>query len=188
MWARGNQRSLFFTLRCYQRTEFNWFARFQSLLQCDLYVPHVSPYFMKSVIQHVQNFQESIQIFPDKPHSRASNYQRFRKLQYGISDAPSKSLQWLMGIEVVDDREGLQIVNRLLDRLFSDQSKCVLQMWMLCNSYAQRRAYLKPHEKSLPVTHNVYYRKLTHAAVKQCPHYGKTAKSCKTFTSARQHS
>ncbi len=28
-----------------------------------------------------------------------------------------------MGIEVVDDRERLQIVNRLLDRLFSDQSK-----------------------------------------------------------------
>ncbi len=30
-----------------------------------------------------------------------------------------------MGIEVVDDREMLQIANRLLDRLFSDQSKFV---------------------------------------------------------------
>ncbi len=53
---------------------------------------------MKTGSQHFQHFANS-----DKPVSRNTIYQKFKKLGGRVSDASSKSLYGRMGCEVIDE-------------------------------------------------------------------------------------
>ncbi len=64
---------------------------------------HSSPSFLKTVIQHFQCYPKSIPNFSVKPLSRVIINRRFKKLEIRIGDAPSKSLQMRMGLEVVEE-------------------------------------------------------------------------------------
>ncbi len=53
-------------------------------------------------ILHFHDFAISFLDFFDKLLSQATIYRRFKKLEYGVSDASNKSLQRRMGREVMD--------------------------------------------------------------------------------------
>ncbi len=55
-------------------------------------MPHSSPSFTNTVIQH---FPKLILHFLEKSLSGATMYRRLKKLEDGVSDAPSKSIEFV---------------------------------------------------------------------------------------------
>ncbi len=84
---------------------------------------------MKTVIKHFQHFSMPIPNFCDTPLSRAAIYNWFKKLEDRVSDAPSKSFQRCMGLEVVGELVEIVALTAHHDVLLSSLTVGITQLW-----------------------------------------------------------